>query len=229
MNIHLGKSSDLQVLQGHIDLPGKQIVDVGCGKGDFAAAIAGVGGTVTGVEPDPVQAAKNREVTTVEGLTLVEAGAENLPLEDGSQDLLIFRFSLHHITPPLYPVIFREAARVLRADGQLYVVEPVADGSAHYVMELYHDETEVRACAQAALKEDVTHYFTHKATFHYDVIRRHENFDNYLKRYGKQSYNCYSFEQVDNKSVKKRFMEYAQKDGSVTLLQPVKADLFILA
>ena len=44
MNIDLGESTDFQVLQNTLELSNKRVVDIGCGKGEFAAAIAGLNG-----------------------------------------------------------------------------------------------------------------------------------------------------------------------------------------
>jgi len=226
MTINLGESTDFQVLQEQFALNNKCVVDVGCGKGEFAAAIAGLGAHVSGIEPDPQQAAKNREAQPLAGLELFEAGAQALPLEDASQDLLLFRFSLHHIPSSLYPAAFAEAARVLKAGGQLYIMEPVAQGSSQYVMALFHDETAVRANAQQALHKHTPANFAHTQTFLYTVSRQYEDFAAYVKRYGKLSYNSYALDAVDNGNVKNRFMEFIQDDGSFVLTQPVKADLF---
>ncbi len=226
MNINLGESTDFQVLQDRLKLNNKHVVDVGCGNGEFAAAITGLDAKVSGIEPDPVQAAQNRDAQPVAGLQLFEAGAQSMPLEEASQDVVIFRFSLHHIPPSLYPEVFDEAARVLKPGGALYVMEPITQGSSQYVMELFHDETRVRAAAQQALVDFTPASFEHRETCQYEVVHSYENFDAYLKRYGKMSYNSYSFDAIDNATVKTRFMEFLLDDGSIVLTQPVKADLF---
>ncbi len=226
MNIDLGESTDFQVLQDTLELSDKRVVDIGCGKGEFAAAIAGLGAQVSGIEPDPAQAASNRSAKRVPGLDLFEAGAQSLPLKSASQDVLLFRFSLHHIPPALYPEVFNDAARVLKPGGSLYVMEPVAKGSSQYVMELFHDETRVRANAQQALADFTPACFEHRNTYNYNVVRRYNDFEAYVKRYGKLSYNSYALDTVDNATVKNRFMEFQQDDGSIVLKQPVKADLF---
>ena len=226
MNTNLGESTDIQSLQKILTLNNKQVVDIGCGKGEFAEAMAGLGAQVTGIEPDPVQAKKNRNAEPVTGVKLIEGGAQALPLEGANQDLLVFRFSLHHIPHSLYPAVFKEAARVLAPGGQLYVMEPVAQGSSQYVMELFHDETRVRANAQTAMHELTPAYFEHSASYTYDIIRPYGDFEAYVNHYGRLSYNSYALNQVDNATVKSRFMEFKCDDGTIVLSQPVKADLY---
>lgn len=225
MSIYLGNKSDLEALQGNIELHGLNVVDVGCGKGDFAAAMAQCGATVTGIEPDPVQAQLNRQAEPLAGLNLLEARAEALPLDRASQDLLVFRFSLHHIPASLHAQVFREAARVLKSSGLLYVMEPLAEGSSQYVMELFHDETEVRARAQQALRELAVEHFVHAGSWRYEVVRHYADFEAYVQRYGKLTYNSYELDTLDNDAVRRRFLEH-QQDAGVDLVQPVKADLF---
>ena len=222
----LGQSSDLEVLLQLVAIESRRVMDIGCGDGAFAAAMAARGARVIGVEPNPVQAEKNRTRVTDPGLDLIEAGAEALPVAAGSQDLLVFRFSLHHIPAGLYPRVFEEAARVLRTGGQLYVIEPLAEDSSQYVMELFHDETLVRAKAQSALRELTPTWFSAPAGYRYEVRREYDSFDAYVRRYGNMSYNDYARHQVEDIEVRRRFEEFTGADGRTELVQPVRVDLF---
>lgn len=222
----LNYSSDIDALLQLIALEGRKVMDIGCGDGNFAAALAAGGARVIGVEPNPVQAARNRERETGPALQLIEAGAEALPVADSSQDLLVFRFSLHHIPAPLYPRVFEEAARALKPGGQLYIIEPLAEGSSQYVMELFHDETRVREAAQAALEALTPTWFSAPARYRYEVRREYDSFDAYVRRYGNLSYNDYALNQVDAASVRHRFEEFTDPDGRTVLAQPVRVDLF---
>jgi len=224
----MGISTDLAALKQILALQHQHIVDAGCGDGQFAANLADLGAIVCGIEPNPVQAAENRKASPVENVTLLEAGAQNIPLDSDSQDGLIFRFSLHHIPADLYPAVFAEAARILKPGGQLYIIEPVAEGSSQQVMELFHDETEVRATAQAAMKKYLPSYFDHQSCNHYQVERCYADFSAYEKRYLNLTYNNYKTETVSADSVKQQFLSFQGSDGSVTLSQPVKSDLFLL-
>ncbi len=224
----LGVSSDLEVLKQVLPLEGRHIVDAGCGNGGFATQLAQLGATATGIEPNAIQAADNRKAAPIPNVTLLEAGAQSIPLDKSSQDGVVFRFSLHHIPAEIYQAVFEEAARILKPGGYLYIIEPVAEGSSQHVMELFHDETEVRAAAQAAMEKFLPDHFDHQSSNLYQVERHYEDFDAYFKRYGNLTYNHYKAETVSADAVKERFLSFQGEDGSVTLSQPVKSDLYRL-
>ena len=227
MTIDLGEQSDIDVVNGVIELQNKIVADIGCGDASFAANLAQNGATVTGVEPDPVQAKANQHCAPIDGLELIEAGAQKLPFADASQDSLIFRFSFHHIPGTLHAQVFKEAARVLKPRAKLFIIEPLASGPANHVMELFHDEARVRAEVQAALKNMAPRYFEHQQTYAYQITRSFASFSAYCERYSNLTYNNYQPNSVEDQAVNNRFSEFEGEDGSADLLQPIKADLFI--
>ena len=101
--------------------PGRRFLDVGCGLGDDAAAMAGLvtpGGAVVGVNGSRamIEAARGRH-GGVEGLSFEVADAADLPFDDASFDACRIDRVLQHIADPA-PVV-REMARVLRPGGVL--------------------------------------------------------------------------------------------------------------
>jgi len=100
------------------ELRGRRVLDVGCGTGALAAALADrAGAKVWGVEPS----AEMREVARARlpRTVGVRAGtAEALPFRDGWFDAVVFSLVVHLIDRPR---AFVEAARVLRPGGSVAV------------------------------------------------------------------------------------------------------------
>lgn len=101
--------------------PGSRILEVGCGLGDDAAALAGrvaPGGSVVAVDGSQamVEAARSRH-GDVAGLSFDVADATQLPYDDGVFDGCRIDRVLQHIPDP--GAAIREMARVLRPGGVL--------------------------------------------------------------------------------------------------------------
>src|SRR5262249_33265825 len=108
--------------------PGSRVVDVGCGAGDDALAIAALvapGGWVTGVDAREAMVAEARP-RAARGRGLpgeFRAGrAERLDLGDASVDACRFERVLQHLADPA--AALAEAARVLRPGGQVAAFDP---------------------------------------------------------------------------------------------------------
>jgi SAM-dependent methyltransferase len=103
---------ELLVREG--DLVGRRVLDVGCGTGRAAAALAERGSRVWGVEPEPEMAALARERLS----TVKMAPAERLPFKDGWFDRVLMWLVVHLVDRPR---AFAEAARVLSPDGRFAI------------------------------------------------------------------------------------------------------------
>jgi SAM-dependent methyltransferase len=107
--------------------PGSRVLDVGCGAGDDAIAIAalvGPDGAVVGVDRSDAMVAEARRRATGRALPVeFRAGrAERLDIPAASFDACRFARVLQHLADPL--AALREAARALRQGGQAAVLEP---------------------------------------------------------------------------------------------------------
>lgn len=162
--------SDLDVLDRLVQPAGKDVVDVGCGGGALVRALAARGARVTGVEISEEQlAAAVAGDNGGTGARYLVGRAERLPLEDGSVDAVVFMRTLHHVPTAELLDALREARRVLRPDGMVYVSEPLAQGDYFELTRLVEDEVEVRAAAQRALERARDAGLERASTLDYDV------------------------------------------------------------
>ena len=145
---------ELDLLSDMLPLAGQHIIELGCGAAQLARALLArhAQSRVTALEVDERQHAKNL-AQPQQRLRFVAGGAQAIPAPDASFDLALMLKSLHHVPLPLMPTALREAARVLRPGGHLYVSEPVYAGPFNDLVRLFNDEGLVRAAAQSALDE----------------------------------------------------------------------------
>ena len=140
----------VEFLRSCADLAGIDAADVGAGDGAFARELAAAGARVTGIEIAEARVAEANAASGGNPTFLVGRG-EDLPLPDGSQDLVCFIFSFHHIPADLHGRALAEALRVLRPAGRLHFSEPLPDAPERNVLRTLDDETEVRTVSHARL------------------------------------------------------------------------------
>ena len=76
---------------------GKRVLDLGCGDGRFALAVAPLAATVDGLDPDPDSIAAAKESARKEGVGTVTfhvGAAQRLPYLDSSFDVVILSWTL---------------------------------------------------------------------------------------------------------------------------------------
>lgn len=106
-------------------IPGKTLLDFGCGTGGCTVAAAGlVGeeGRVFGLDADPhaVAAAKKRvSRARLDNVTVLLSDRGTVPLEDNSVDVVLLYDVLHDLGHP--EQVLSELRRVLKPDGLLSV------------------------------------------------------------------------------------------------------------
>lgn len=221
----LGPMSRIEGLLAAIGpVAGKRVIDIGCGEGQIARALATLGAEVEGY--DPFIAGTDRTFEGKGSYRLTRASADALPEADGSAHIVLFVFSLHHVPQPKMGGALAEARRVLAPGGRLCVAEPLAEGPGQYVMELFHDETEVRGNATAALSAHAAPIFASETVLHFSEGRSFPDFDAYVAQaIGNMRYNGYSEADVLNPEVQRRFEEVTTRHG-MSFEQKVRVNLF---
>ena len=105
------------------------VLDIGCGSGAAVRAAATIlpQGKVIGLDPTPAMIRIAKEQTEAHParsrIAFVEAGAEEMPIDDAGIDVVIAACSLHHWFD--IPKGMSEVVRVLRPDGRFIVVEEI--------------------------------------------------------------------------------------------------------
>jgi ubiquinone/menaquinone biosynthesis C-methylase UbiE len=100
------------------DVAGKRVVEIGCGGGQNAIALARWGATCTGVDPSAAQLAHARRLAREQGVDVrfVAGFAEELgDLADGGFDIALSSFAFDYVVD--LQRAYREAWRVLRPGG----------------------------------------------------------------------------------------------------------------
>ena len=222
----LGELSDIGAITAILPVKGLSVVDIGCGPARTSRDLCAEGATVLGVEPDPIQAEKNRQAPPTAGLTLIEGRAESLPAEAASVDGVFFFRSLHHVPIEHMDGALEEAARVLKRDGFLCIVEPAMTGTHFPVMRPFHDETRVRTAAQAALARTARRLFDDEQRFGYMQHARYDNFEAMVARVTGNTFNNISRESVETDEVRKLFESGRTADGIYAFDQPMLLNLY---
>ena len=133
-----------------------RILDVACGPGIVSCALAHHAGSVTGVDLTPamIEQAKLRQAR--EGLTNISwqvADATQLPFADGAFDIVVTRYSFHHLTDPGRALA--EMRRVCVPGGRVVVVDatPSPETQAAYdAMERVRDPSHASALSVEQLR-----------------------------------------------------------------------------
>jgi SAM-dependent methyltransferase len=109
--------------------PGRQTVDIGCGKGRLTRHLKQLGHKIIGVDASPTMIAAARELDPSMDVRLADAAA--LPLADASADLAVAFMSLHDVDA--MPLAVLEAARILETGGRLCfaIVHPI-NSAGHF-------------------------------------------------------------------------------------------------
>jgi SAM-dependent methyltransferase len=96
-------------------IEGRRILDLGCGKGRFAAHLIQLGAEVVGLDLSAGMLAR------ASGLDRVRASAKRLPFLDGTFDAVVAIEVIEHVGA--VETVLDEARRVLRPGGRLAIVD----------------------------------------------------------------------------------------------------------
>ena len=133
------------------------VLDVACGPGIVACALAPHARHVTGVDLTPRMIEEARETATrlaVSNVTWMVGTATPLPFPEASFSVVLTRYSFHHFADPA--TALSEMFRVCRPGGRVVVADlsiPSPEGLRFDAVEQWRDPSHVHALAPDELRD----------------------------------------------------------------------------
>ena len=210
-----------------LSLDHKHILELGCGHARKTRGIAtsGVNRKITAFEVDEIAHDKNLQITDLPNVTFGLSGAQDIPLDDESVDVVMMFKSLHHIPKALMRQSLGEIRRVLKPGGMAYISEPVYAGEFNEILRLFNDEQLVREFAFNTLKKAVDDgLFKLVEEIFFNTPRRYEDFAEFEKRIINATYSQNRLNEELYRQVKQQFEQHTGNNGA-HFLNPVRVDL----
>ena len=210
-----------------LSLDNKHILELGCGGALITRDIAETGENrrVTAMEVDALAHANNLQITDLPNVEFMLAGAEDIPLDNESVDVVFMFKSLHHVPVEMMGQAMREIHRVLKSGGQLYVSEPVFAGDFNEILRLFHDERAVREAAFTTLKTAVEEgLFSLQEELFFLAPVVYEGFEDFENRILKVTHTQHALDDDLYALVKQRFMAHVGKEAA-RFEMPIRVDL----
>ena len=102
-----------------------QLLDVGCGSGDFLELASACGWKACGLDPDPLAAAQARQ----RGLPVLNGGLQLLSDQEARFDVITLSHVIEHAHRPLH--MLRDCHRLLKPGGLLWLETPNVGSYGH--------------------------------------------------------------------------------------------------
>ena len=135
LSVHSDADGMARTLAAAAITPDMAVLDVACGPGIVACAAASHARHVTGIDLTPAMIDQARERQRKAGLDNISwqvGDATRLPFEDATFDVVLTRYSFHHIPDPA--AALREMTRVCQRGGRVVVIDatPTAETQDAY-------------------------------------------------------------------------------------------------
>ncbi len=219
--------NEVKLMLDTLPLDGARVLELGCGKAEKTRLLAESGRVreIIALEVDDIQHRRNREITDLPQVRFRHGGAEAIPAEDGSVDVVLMFKSLHHVPMPLMDQALSEIARVLKPGGLAWISEPVYAGELNEVFKLFHDEKIVREAAFAAICRAVERGpLLSEQQWFFNTRSFFEDFDQFDRRMIQVTHTNHQLDPALYAQVKGRFESYLGPEGA-TFLNPQRVDL----
>ena len=210
-----------------LSLDDKHILELGCGSADITRniATAGKGRKITALEVDEIAHQKNLQITDLPNVSFGLSGAQDIPLDDESVDVVFMFKSLHHVPLELMDQSLLEVRRVLKPGGFAYISEPIFAGEFNEILRLFHDEQKVREVAFQAVKRAVDDgLFILAEQVFFNTPMKYQDFAEFENNVINATHSDHSLDSALYDLVKQRFEQYMGNDGA-HFSTPIRVDL----
>jgi ubiquinone/menaquinone biosynthesis C-methylase UbiE len=210
-----------------IELDNKNILELGCGAASNTRVIAQTGNNrnITALEVDEIQHEKNLLINDLPNVKFVLSGAQEIPLQDSSIDVVFMFKSLHHVPYELIPKAFEEIKRVLKPNGFLYISEPIFYGQYNEVLRIFHDEQKVRQNAFSMIEKFVDNdSFSLRDEIFFNDSITFNSFEEFEDKLIKATYQDHKLDDKLYEKTKKQFALHTI-NGKTKFLKPIRVDI----
>lgn len=219
--------NEVKLMLEQLPFDGAHVLELGCGKAEKTRTLAETGrvAQIIALEVDSIQHARNLAITDLPQVSFRHGGAEAIPAEDNSVDIVLMFKSLHHVPMQHMDQALSEIARVLKPGGLAWISEPVYAGNLNEVFKLFHDEKIVREAAFAAINKAVDDgrllleqelFFNTRSFF--------EHFGQFDQRMIQVTHSDHQLSPALYQQVREKFETFLTPEGA-TFLNPQRVDL----
>ncbi len=219
--------NEVKLMLGELPFDGARVLELGCGKAEKTRTLAETGRCkkIVALEVDTIQHGRNLEITDLPTVSFRHGGAEEIPAEDASFDIVIMFKSLHHVPLEHMDRALAEITRVLKPGGLAWISEPVFAGNLNEIMRLFHDEQIVREAAFAAVSKAVdTGLLTLKQQLFFNTRSQFDDFDAFDRRMIRVTHSNHALSPELYAQVREKFEVHLTPEGA-TFYPPQRVDL----
>ncbi len=209
-----------------LNLDNRKILELGCGAATMTKKIAsnGINRKVIASEVDKEQHEENLKLN-IDNIEFILSGAQDIPLEDNSIDIIFMFKSFHHIPKDLMPQALNEIFRVLKPNALAYISEPLFIGEQNELIAMFHDEEKVRIDAFKNIKKSVDEgqFKLFKEIFFQTEVF-YKNFEDFKNKQMNLTYNNDKIHQELESKIKNKFNSHNQGQN-VEFYKPFRVDI----
>ncbi len=221
--------NEVKLMLDRLPFDGASVLELGCGRAEKTRLLAETGRPreIIALEVDQIQHAKNMQASDLPMVRFAQGGAEAIPADDASVDIVLMFKSLHHVPVALMDQALGEIARVLRPGGLAWISEPVYGGDLNEVFRLFHDEKEVREAAFAAVSRAVsTGGLRLQEQLFFNTRSFFESFEQFDTRMIQVTHSNHQLSPELYAAVRERFNSFMTPEGA-TFINPQRVDLLV--